>query len=354
MSFGHWAWTLGTLKSALTAEQRIAFRRRLLSWYASYGRDLPWRRTRDPYAILVSEVMLQQTQVTTVIPFYHRWLARFPTIDALAAAPETDVLHAWQGLGYYTRARNLHSTAKLIVRQYHGVVPREPADIRRLPGLGRYTSNAVATFAFNKSVPIVEANITRVIARLFNIGHAVDSSAGRERLWQSAESLVSTSNAANFNSALMDLGALICLRKPRCTMCPVRSFCRAPKPERLPITKPRPQSVHLTESHALVRRGNNFLLEKCSRRWRGMWMLPPLRLASTGKPIHSAVFAFTHHRVTLQVFRQHNPRVHRGQKWVPIDQLDRLPIPSPHRRAITACLSLSASSRKHSELDVEA
>lgn len=318
---------------------KTVFRRRLLSWYARHGRDLPWRRTCDPYAIMVSEVMLQQTQVNAVLPFYERWLKRFPTVDALAAARQNDVLHAWQGLGYYSRARNLHLAAKLIVRHYHGVLPRAAEEIRRLPGLGRYTSNAVATFAFDQSVPVVEANIGRAIARLFNIQIPVDSAAGRERLWQAAEALLPTRSAARFNSALMDLGALICLKTPRCTACPVKNFCRARSPERLPIKKPRPKTVDLIESHAFVRQKNRILLEKCFGRWRGMWMLPSISTSPLRKkPVHSSVFAFTHHRINLRVFRHHLSISPPHRRWIVINRLEQLPIPSPHRRALISLL----------------
>ena len=319
--------------------QSANFRRALLRWYSRQGRDLPWRRTRDPYSILVSEIMLQQTQVSAVVPFYHRWLKRFPTFPALAAASESDVLHAWQGLGYYSRARNLHLAAKLVVSQYHGVLPRAAEQIRRLPGLGRYASNAVATFAFDRSLPIVEANITRVIARLFNIRLPVDSTAGCDRLWQSAESLLPETKAGTFNSALMDLGALVCVRTPRCTVCPVKSFCRSGKPELLPIKKPRPPTVNLTETHAFVRRDGALLLERCSGRWRGMWMLPSLSTApKRTRPIHSLVFPFTHHRINLMVFRGRATRPTAEQQWIALEQLAKLPIPSPHRRAITSLL----------------
>src|SRR3712207_1900094 len=143
-----------------------AFRRTLLAWYGKHGRDLPWRHTRDPYAILVSEIMLQQTQVATVLPYYERWLQRFPDFHALAAANESDVLHAWQGLGYYARARNLHAAAKAVVSEHGGKFPEQPS---RLPGVGRYTANAVRTFAFDHSVPVVEANIARLLARLIDL-----------------------------------------------------------------------------------------------------------------------------------------------------------------------------------------
>jgi A/G-specific adenine glycosylase len=329
------------LTSVISNRQLRDFRRRLLRWYAKHGRDLPWRQTRDPYAILISEVMLQQTQVTTVRAYYDRWLNRFPNFSALAHALENDVLHAWQGLGYYRRARNLHAAAKIIVSQHNGILPRSPEVLRRLPGMGRYTTNAVATFAFNQAVPIVETNITRVVARLFDIKIPVDSVAGREQLWQTAELLVPRTNPARFNSALMDLGALVCRGTPQCDACPVQDFCRASDPRSLPVKKPAPDLKRLTESHSLTVHQRRILLEQCTHRWSGMWMLPPFRRAGRVKPaIHSSVFPFTHHRITLRVFQDNKirGRSHR-QRWVPIDQLHRMPIPSPHRRAIDACLS---------------
>ena len=316
------------------------FRQKLLRWYKRHARDLPWRRTRDPYAILVAEIMLQQTQVSAVVPFYERWLTRFPTFASLAAASEAEVLHAWQGLGYYSRARNLHTTAKIVVSQFGGVLPRDPGEIRKLPGLGRYTANAVATFAFNRSVPIVEANISRVIARLFNITQPVDSSAGRERLWRGAESLLPKRNAATFNSALMELGAVVCVKTPRCGLCPVKTFCRATKPESLPIKRARPKTVCLTESHAFVRRGNQLLLEKCSNRWRGMWMLPALSaVPKRERAIYSSIFPFTHHRVSLFVFKSQARTDSAELRWTPLHQLDHTPIPSPHRRALNSLIA---------------
>ena len=325
----------------LISPERIrVFRRSLVRWYAKHGRDLPWRQTADPYAILVSDIMLQQTQVAAVVPFYERWLKRFPDFGALATARQSDVLHAWQGLGYYNRARNLQAAAKTVVRQHNGALPRDPAEIRLLPGLGRYTSNAVATFAFNQSVPIVEANITRVIARLFNIRLAVDSTAGRERLWQATQSLVPKQNAGRFNSALMDLGALICVKTPRCHACPVRNLCRARRPRQLPIKKARRQTIHLAESHGFVRRHDQILLEKSTGRWRGMWILPRVSNVPTGKqPIHSSIFPFTHHRINLQVFRNNLLPSGSDRRWIPLDSLERIPIPSPHRRALTSLLT---------------
>ena len=190
-------------------QELTKFRRSLLRWYRQHERDLPWRRTRDPYQILVSEIMLQQTQVVTVIPYYYKWLSRFPDFASLARASEDEVLRGWQGLGYYTRARNLQGTAKTIVDRHGGKFPRAVDQMQQLPGIGKYTAHAVASFAFDQSVPIVEANTSRVLARLFNLRRSIDSEQGRRILWQHAASLLPKSAAADFNSALLDLGALI-------------------------------------------------------------------------------------------------------------------------------------------------
>ncbi|MEP7014344.1 MAG: A/G-specific adenine glycosylase [Verrucomicrobiota bacterium] len=341
-------------RSELPAEREL-FRRRLHRWFARHGRDLPWRQTRDPYAVLVSEFMLQQTQVATVLPYYKKWLERFPSFGALARAPENDVLHAWQGLGYYARARNLHGTAKAVVDQYRGNFPRRTDQTRDLPGIGKYTANAIATFAFDESVPIVEANTARVLARLFNLQAPVDQSIGRKALWDHATSLLPGKGARAYNSALMDLGALICLPRPKCAICPVRKFCRASNPENLPRKKSRPELQNLTENHAFVVRSNEILLEQSSSRWRNMWILPasPRKATAQGvtpecfkhlslseRPIHTLVFPFTHHRVKLRVFSERMRKIDtRNQRWIPIGALDSIPIPSPHRRAIAALLS---------------
>jgi A/G-specific adenine glycosylase len=285
--------------------------------------------------------MLQQTQVATVVPYYHEWLRRFPTFRALALASENDVLHAWQGLGYYTRARNLHATAKIVVQKYQGRFPADPDEMIKLPGLGRYTANAVATFAFGRSVPIVEANTARLLSRLFNITQPIDSAPGREDLWQRAAILVPKTSAARFNSALMDLGALVCVaHEPQCDICPVRRHCRAKDPNSLPIKKTRPQMQRLTESHVFVARENKILLEHCRRRWRGMWMLPVVWPKSTGaRAIHTSVFPFTNHRITLRVF-DHVAAItaNAHHRWFPKHTLASIPIPSPHRRALHALL----------------
>jgi A/G-specific adenine glycosylase len=337
------------LISASVAFQSAKFRRRLLSWYRRDGRDLPWRRTRDPYAILVSEFMLQQTQVTTVIPYYYEWLRRFPDFAALARASENEVLHGWQGLGYYARARNLHATAKTVMNRHAGNFPREIEQIRQLSGIGKYTAHAVASFAFDQSVPIVEANTGRVLARLFNSRASIDSTAGRKALWQFAECLLPKSDAATFNSALLDLGALICIaRKPKCNVCPVKTFCTAKNPAALPVRRSRPKIKELIETHGFIVRRGRVLLERSCHRWRGMWILPELELdglkqSSAGtKPVYESVFPFTHHRVTLSVYSRAAPkRTAPGQKW--FKSIEHVAMPSPHRRAIEALLGADFS-----------
>ena len=313
------------------------FRRALTGWYRRRARDLPWRRTSDPYAILVSEVMLQQTQVATVISYYREWLRRFPNFASLARASENEVLLAWQGLGYYARARNLHATAIAVLRNHGGRFPRSIEETQRLPGIGKYTAHAVATFAFNQSVPILEANTARVLTRLFNFRQSIDSSSGRRALWQHAADLLPKSGAGIFNSALLDLGALICVaRKPRCACCPVKTFCGAENPVTLPVRKSKAETKRIIETHALIVRRGRILLDRSQHRWRGMWILPPLEVDDStfkARPVYECAFPFTHHRITLAVYSRPAPRkIAPEQQWV--RTIEDVPMPSPHRRAI--------------------
>lgn len=327
------------------ASQKNQFRATLTNWYHENGRALPWRQTRDPYAVLVSEFMLQQTTVATVRSYYNEWLRRFPNFAALARASENDVLHAWQGLGYYTRARNLHATARLVQDRHRGKFPRDVAAIQRLPGIGKYTAHAVASFAFNQSVPIIEANTARVLARLFGLRIPIDSAVGRRLLWRRAAELVPTRRAADFNSALLDLGAVVCLpRKPQCPICPVKRFCRATKPESLPIRRARPAIKRIVENYRFIFNNDRLLLEQAVHRWRGMWILPALKRdrtngSSSAAPAYRSMFPFTHHRVTICVFRARGSRTFsQKQRWFALDELKSIPIPSPHRRAIASLL----------------
>lgn len=205
----------------------MTFTRKLLAWYKHNGRDLPWRATRNPYAILVSEFMLQQTQVSRVVEYYPRFMARFPTLESLARARPHAVMEEWDGLGYYARARNLHKLAREVTRRRDGALPDEPEDLRTLPGVGRYTAGAVACFAYEKPVPTIDTNVRRVLTRVF--GNA-KVGMGNAKLWEFASKLVPKNGkrAWRFNQSLMELGALVCTaRQPKCPECPVRKDCLA-------------------------------------------------------------------------------------------------------------------------------
>jgi A/G-specific adenine glycosylase len=263
-------------------------RRRLLAWYRRNARTLPWRETSDPYAIWVSEIMLQQTQVATVIPYFKRFLASFPTIAALAAAPEERVLRHWEGLGYYRRARQLHAAAKKIVDEHRGEFPRDRESILCLPGIGRYTAGAIMSIAFDARQPILEANTIRLLSRLTAFRGDPQSTAGKELLWNAAESILPSRGCGTFNQALMELGSLICTpRNPKCDDCPLSSLCPTnlkglqsviPAPARQP-------TIEETFEVAIVARRDDgaVLLRKCAsgERWAGLWDFPRFKLAST-------------------------------------------------------------------------
>ena len=215
-------------KSSLdTTLQGREFRRRLLRWFRRHGRDLPWRRTRNPYHVLVSEVMLQQTQVSRVEGFYHRFLESYPTLESLASAPPARVREHWNGLGYYRRAANLQKLAQVVTSEHGGRLPEDPAELLRLPGIGRYTAGAVACFAFEKPTPAVDTNVARVLRRAFH--PRARGSAGTRKLWETAAALQPRHGAPAwaFNQGIMELGALVCqARIARCDLCPVRTACR--------------------------------------------------------------------------------------------------------------------------------
>ena len=289
---------------------------------------------------MVSEFMLQQTQVATVLPYYTRWLARFPDFSALARASEAEVLHAWQGLGYYARARNLHAAAQQIAREFGGRLPRDLDTVRQLPGVGRYTAGAIASFAFDLPEPIVDANIARVLARLSNCTRPIDTAGGRRQLWQIATTLMPKTNARTYNSALMELGALVCTsRRPDCPACPVRRHCRAEQPAALPAKKTRREIVRLIEPHGFIRLRNRVLLEQSNARWRGMWILPRFAEVPRRPPLLRLEFPFTHHRITLAVFAGScRPLPNEHTRWFPLRALPELAIPSPHRRVLERLL----------------
>jgi A/G-specific adenine glycosylase len=234
-----------TRESLPTSAERQRFRRRLLAWYRRHGRDLPWRQTRDPYHILVSEVMLQQTQVDRVRPKYAEWLAKFPSLDALAAAPEADVTDAWYPLGYNIRPRRLHAIAREVVARYGGQLPSDEATLRSFEGIGPYTAGAVQSFAFGRRAPIVDTNVARVLFRVFIGQGERRAHAMKRHLWDVSTALLPAKHVFDFNQALMDLGAMVCVaRNPRCLICPMKTLCRSfPfNPGRAPAPEPSPTS----------------------------------------------------------------------------------------------------------------
>ncbi len=252
------------------ARQRKFFQRKLLTWYELNRRDLPWRETQDPYRIWISEIMLQQTRVAAVIPHYRKFLRRFPTVHKLASARESSVLAAWSGLGYYRRARMLHAASKNTVRNFAGKIPNNQHELMGLPGIGRYTSAAIASIAYGQPVALVDGNVRRVLQRL--IGKPTTD----RQIWQIAERLLSDENPGNFNQALMELGALICLpREPKCATCPVAALCvTRGSPLRIPNgTRQKKRTI----SYALnCRNGSVFLVKRPQETslMPGMWELP--------------------------------------------------------------------------------
>ncbi|WP_395744957.1 A/G-specific adenine glycosylase [Prosthecobacter sp.] len=320
----------------------------LVNWFGSHARDYPWRRTRDPYAILVSEVMLQQTQISTVLDrgFYARWLEKFPDFQTLAAAREEEVLKTWEGLGYYRRARNLQRLAQEVMAKHGGVFPRDHATILALPGVGPYTAGAVASFAFGLAVPIVDGNIARVLARLCNDATPVDSTAGVKRLWERSNAIVeATDDPRALNSALMELGQTYCTpTKPACDLCPVRGQCRALEPETLPVKQARQQITAVTERVIFLRNEKGVLLElETGKRRTGLWKLPALAAANADAPppvLLRMQYGITRYKVTLWVHEPDGqtsawPDTHRV---IPFGELESTPMPAPYRKALNDLL----------------
>ena len=293
------------------------FSQRLIEWQQQHGRHgLPWQQTRDPYAVWLSEIMLQQTQVASVIPYYQRFIARFPDIAALAAASQDEVLAHWSGLGYYARGRNLHRAAQLVVTQHGGVFPSDPESVVALPGIGRSTAAAILAFSFGQRRAILDGNVKRVLARCFGIEGFPGARAVENRLWQQAEALLPESGIEAYTQALMDLGATVCARKPSCAACPLGSGCVAYNEKRvaeLPAPKPRkPLPQKETAMLILLRQGEVYLEKRPPTGiWGGMWSLPeapvlePDSLARLGMagaeigPLPERRHTFTHFRLRI-------------------------------------------------------
>jgi A/G-specific adenine glycosylase len=253
---------------------------RLLNWYEREQRRLPWRNHPDPYAVWVSEIMLQQTRVETVIPYFERWMQRFPTVEVLASASEQEVLSLWEGLGYYSRARNLHASARQVVESFGGRLPATRDKLKELPGVGPYTAGAIASIAFGQDEAALDGNIRRVLARVFAVRTPARSPAGERELWELARQNLPPGRAGDYNQAIMDLGATICMpRSPRCLVCPLMDICQARQlgiQEELPVLAPRRPVPHLTVAAAVMRRDGVVLIAQRPAKdlLGGMWEFP--------------------------------------------------------------------------------
>nr|WP_226895211.1 A/G-specific adenine glycosylase [Luteolibacter marinus] len=324
------------------------FRAALRDWFVKNGKDYPWRRTRDPYAVLVSEVMLQQTQIATVLGrgFYTRFLEAFPDVGTLAAADDDTLLKAWEGLGYYRRARMLREAAKAVIEGHGGEFPAELEGLLALPGVGRYTAGAVLSFAFDRPAPIVDGNVARVLARLFDRADPVDGGPMQKWLWETAAGLLDHDHPRIHNSALMELGQTCCRPGvPDCLGCPVAAFCAAREPAALPV-KAKRQVVEKIDEHAICAiSGGRILLTRQGRgRREGMWRLPVREKAElAGCPLlHRRKYGITRYQVTLHLHdcaAVHPAATAReGDAWVELRELPDLVIPPADRAALEAVL----------------
>ncbi len=330
----------------------------LLNWWDAGHAALPWRATRDPYAVWVAEIMLQQTQVATVIPYFERWMARFPTVQALAAASLDEVLKLWEGLGYYGRARNLHAAAQTVVNKLDGHIPNTAKELMQLKGIGRYTAGAIASIAFDEPAPILDGNVVRILSRLHDLPDDVTTTATKKKLWQLAADLVPAHRPGDFNEALMELGQTVCLSaNPRCEACPVTAVClayqRGTQWER-PVRPPRKRTPHYDVAAGVIweqNGGERFLIAQrpLNGLLGGLWEFPggkqetgetlPQTLKreiqeelgmeiTVGDHLTSIKHAFTHFRITLHAFHAvHTGGVPRhigvaNHAWVTLNDLD--------------------------------
>jgi A/G-specific adenine glycosylase len=334
-----------------------SFSKPLSRWYKIHHRKLPWRETRDPYAIFVSELMLQQTQVKTVIPYYERWMKRFSTVRKLAEASEGEALKFWEGLGYYRRVRFLHQAAKLIVEKHDGEFPNDPEEISNLPGVGRYTLGAVGSIAFDLKLPIVDGNVVRVLSRWFGIRTPFPQS--RDKIWTLAEEVLPDRSTGDFNQALMELGATVCLStKPHCSQCPVRKGCWALAHEAhmdLPKLPKRPKTIRQFEFAGLAIKNGKVLLTQRGKgaRMEGLWQFPSVTSSSSKKSgsyswrttfgsfikmtqLGSLRYHITHHQIELQLHQISGLSLKKNSEtqWVELPKAKDLPFTSAHRKLV--------------------
>jgi len=344
-------------------------RRRLLPWYRAHRRDLPWRRRRDPYAVWMAEVLLQQTQVPTALPYYEALLKRFPTVKALAEAPRQAVLKVWEGLGYYRRAVNLHEAARRFVRDHAGRVPDNPQDFAALPGVGRYTCGAVQSIAFGRRLAAVDGNAMRVLARWFAVERSVSDAAVQKGLWRLAAALVPRDAPGEWNQAVMELGSRLCTpRSPACPACPVRTLCRAARrgiQDRLPVKRRRKRIPHIEVGAGIVwRRGKVLMCRRPEGKMLGgLWEFPGGKRRD-GESIQDCIrrelkeecnlhvrvadhlvdvtHTYSHLKVTLRCYHCRAPRgrvrtlAADEARWMRVEEIPTLPLPAADLKILTA------------------
>jgi A/G-specific adenine glycosylase len=313
----------------LHAAKAHSFSRSLLAWYDQHARKLPWREDRDPYRVLVSEIMLQQTRVAAVLEHYRRFLRKFPTVRKLAAARESSVLAAWSGLGYYRRARMLHAAAKLVVKEYQGAFPSDSAGLRQLPGIGRYTAAAIASIAYDEPVAVVDGNVERVLARMS--GKRLTG----EQTWNTATHLLNPDRPGDFNQAMMELGATICLpRQPHCLLCPVSEFCAARGELQAEAARPRQKKREIF--FGLARRNGHVLLVqrgKTESLMPGMWELPELPSRARANRLLSLRHSITVTDYQVNVMEIATPQKG-GGRWIPRSRLASLALTGLARKIL--------------------
>lgn len=334
--------------SVLDAPEK--FREALSRWFGKNGKDYPWRRTRVPYEVLISEVMLQQTQIATVLGkgYYTRFLAAFPDVENLAVAEDAPLLKAWEGLGYYRRVRMLRETARAVVAEYGGEFPSGLEELMRLPGIGRYTAGALRAFAFGLPAVVVDGNVSRVLARLMDCAEPIDDGVGIKRIWGWAADLADAERPSVYHAALMELGQSVCRPGvPDCLACPVSRFCKASAPERLPVKRGK-VSITAVDEHALwLRDGAGRLLmhHESGKRRTGLWKLPVRELSEMKHlPLLTEQrYAITRYRVTLRVYSGNTTesacQLTNGDAWVDPDEVPVLAMAAPFRRVVEELLA---------------
>lgn len=347
---------MSDLNTLFEGPRRQRFRRKLTTWYAAHQRDLPWRRLADPYAVWISEIMLQQTVVAAVIPYFEKFRNRFPDVHALAAADESEVLQYWEGLGYYSRARNIHKSAKIISEELQGEFPQSVEALQKLPGVGRYTAGAICSFAYDRRAPIVEANTLRLYSRLIGLEGDPRSKAGQNQLWEFAELILPRKSPGDFNQALMDLGSLVCTpQNPDCAACPVSDECEAFLSQRqhlIPQPKVRPEITPLTDASIAVFSGEKVMIRQRSQgeRWAGLWDFPRFTLEDLNGCSHPAV-SRKKSSGQKQLFEDTGSRKSQGVAIpadLPTDMLGRLEAYVREQAGVEASIQHFASEIRHS------